>query len=523
MRRQQWPLWPAAVVLTTAVAGCTSSPGTDPAASEAACVRDKTPYSVNASRYADVGKLDSANGTSRPFVIVLDEQHASRVGQVEIAIMLNRLYHQDHLRRLALEGSVVEKKAPDVGWFTSKPDAGTRTAVALQLLREGEVSAADFAAMALPGFIEQPIEKSDQYDVELSTKANQSLTGYLVAIAATTMTSDQNLKANDLLDQKKDEEAIKFIIGTSPWASQRYQVVKRLTPIVTNEEMQRLAAELEQKATEVNADVTAYRADLQEAKKFFDVTVQRSNAMAENTIKLAADSVGECAPIAVDIGAAHTTEVADFLRRKNMSYAAVSPASLSTNANSGAITRDALHRKGDGKSVDPAGGVGSFLDGRHKPPPVVDQDWFKEKADLAYASVVLARAAGGGMQPPFGLDEGKLGLGGGAIPPSIKIDLPSIQLVPRDDKSGTDVLFKVTMTKQNLTLWMKAGVVAKPTDPSGQESLEAALKRMRDELSKKATPEEDPKGKVTVSGLSGDVNGAVGRSKEEVSATKLAG
>jgi hypothetical protein len=525
MSRRHWSLWPVPVVLTAVLAGCTSSPAADPTNSEPACIRDKTPYSLDDSRYADVGKLNNAKGTSRPFVVVLDEQHASRVGQVEIAMMLNRLYHRDNLRRLALEGAVVEKKAPDVGWFTSKPDAGIRTIVALQLLRQGEVSAADFAAMVLPGFTEQPIEKNDQYEVDLSAKANQSYTGYLVAIATTTMTSDEITKADDLLNQKKNDEAIQFIVGTNSWTSQRYQILSRTTPIVTTQEMQQLGAELEQKATEVNADVADYRTDLQAARKFFDTVAQRSDTMAENTLKIATDSVDECAPIAMDIGADHTTDITGILSQKNMSYAAVSPLSLSTDANSGGITLDAFDRKSNGQSVDPAGGLGSFIDGRHKPPPVVDQDWFEAKADLTYAAVVIARAAagaGGANQPPFGLDSGKLGLGVPSGPAGITIDLSSVQVVPSEYQKSNDVLFKFTMVKQNLTLWMKAGVVTNTADPSfGEQSLEKVLKDMRDDLAKQETPTEDPKDPPKIFGLSGDVKAAVGNSREEVAAVKL--
>jgi hypothetical protein len=467
-------------------------------------------------------ELNDTKGTSRPFVVVLDEQHASRVGQVEIAMMLNRLYHQDNLRRLALEGAVVEKKAPDVGWFTSKPDAGIRTTVALQLLRQGEVSAADFAAMVLPGFTEQPIEKDDQYEVDLSAKANQSYTGYLVAIATTTMTPDEITKADDLLNQKKDDEAIQFIVGTNSWTSQRYQILNRTTPIVTTQEMQQLGAELDQKTTEVNADVADYRTDLQAARKFFDTVAQRSDTMAKNTLKIATDSVGECAPIAMDIGADHTTDITGFLSQKNISYAAVSPLSLSTDANKGSITLDALDRKSKGQSIDPASGLGSFIDGRHKPPPVVDQDWFEAKADLTYAAVVIARAAGGGKQPPFGLDQGKLGLGSPSGPAGITIDLSSVQVVPSQDKKRNDVLFKVTMMKQNLTLWMKAGVVTNTADPAPDEhSLEKVLMDIRDELAKQETPTDDPKDPPKVVALSGDVRAAVGKSREEVSAIKL--
>jgi hypothetical protein len=520
-------LWSVPVLLTAVLAGCTSSPASDPANSEPACVRDKTPYSLDASRYAGVGKLNGTKGTSRPLVVVLDEQHASRVGQVQIAMMLNRLYHQDNLRQLALEGAVVEKKTPDVGWFTSKPDAGIRTAVALQLLRQGEVSAADFAAMVLPGFTEQPIEKDDQYEVELSAKANQSYTGYLVAIATTTMTSDEITKAHGLLDQKKNDEAIQFIVGTNSWTSQRYQILNRAAPHVTTQEMQQLGTDLEQKATEVNADVADYRTDLQAAREFFDTAAQRSGTMAENTLKIATDSVGKCAPIAMDIGADHTTDITGFLSQKNMSYAAVSPLSLSlaTDANSGDITLDAFDRKSKGQSVDPAGGLGSFIDGRRKPPPVIDQDWLKAKADLTYAAVVIARAAaaGGGQQPPFGLDQGKLGLGGPSGPTSITIDLSSIQVVPNEDTKRNDILFKVTMVKQkNLTLWMKAGVVTNTADPSSTEqSLEKALKAMLDELATQDTPTEDPTDPPKVVDLSGDVKAAVGKSRNEVAATKL--
>jgi len=167
--------------------------------------------------------------------------------------------------------------------------------------------------------------------------------------------------------------------------------------------------------------------------------------MAENTAKLAADSVGECAPDRDGHRRRphrrhHRSAQSEerVLRHPSHRY----PCPRTPTA--AAITRGAFDRKAAGKSVDPAGGLGSLLDGRHKPPPVVDQPWFEEKASVAYIASAIALAASGGQQPPFGLDKGKLGLGGPSQPAGISVDLASIQLVPRDDKTGTDVLFQVT-------------------------------------------------------------------------------
>jgi hypothetical protein len=299
----------------------------------------------------------------------------------------------------------------------------------------------------------------------------------------------------------------------------------RTTPAASTEEMQQLGTELEQKAVEVNADVANYRTDLEAARKFFDTAALRSDAMAENTLKIATDSVGECSPIAMDVGAAHTADVTGLLSQKNMSYAAVSPLSLSTDTSSSDLDLNAFDRKSQGQSVDPAGGLGSLIDGRHKPEPVVDKDWFEAKADLIYATVVITRAvhaSGGGSHPPFGLNQNKLGLGGPSGSSGITINLASIQVLPRKDKKGKDVLFQVTMAKQNLTLWIKAGVVTDAADPSADEhSLEKALQGVRDEVSKEETPTEDPKKEPKPVALTDDVMAVAGKSKVGIAAVKL--
>jgi hypothetical protein len=506
MKRRRWLQWAGSVALAAALTGCSdSSPSSDSPPNGPACAPDKT-FSLGADTYVDVGKPGDAKGNSQPFVVVFDEKHNSRAGQVEMAIMLNRLYHNAKLRHLALEGSVLEKPAPNLTWFTSLPDPSVRKAVALQLLRQGEVSAAEFAAMVLPGFELHPIE----YQVDLSDAASRSYTTYLVAIALTTMTPDQNAQANALIDQKKSEEAIRFIIGTNPWTKQRYELLKRETPIVTTNEMLKLGDELEAKAQEVGADVAEYREDLQAAQTFYKTAIQRSNTMAANTADLA--SAGDCAPIAMDIGAAHTTEVTDFLNERNMSYATVSPFSLSSDSDNGSLSTEAYDRKLKNQSVDPAGSLGALLDGRRKPRPSTEEKWFKAKAQVMNATAVIVQAAGGGGQPPF-VTKDQLGLGG-PEQPYIDIDLSTIETVATKDKKRLDVIFKVRLLEQNREVWIRAGVVADgpvlPNNPD-EETLEKALKETLNEV-KKESPTDKP---AQVATLTPNIKAAITQTKDD--------
>ncbi|KOX23516.1 hypothetical protein ADK67_20905 [Saccharothrix sp. NRRL B-16348] len=500
-----------AAVLVTYTSGCTSAQP-----EPVTCA----PFSLGADVYADVGKLASAKDTGTPSVVVLDEQHASRTGQVELAIMLNRLYHGAGLRHLALEGSVVEQPQPDLGWFTSMPDADIRRAVALQLLKQGEVSAAEFAAMVLPDFRLHAIEHEEEYRIGLASEDQRAYTGYLTAIALTTMTTDQIGQATALLDQGKAEEGIQYIIGTSPWTSERNQLLERKTPIVTSGEMQQLGTELEEKARQVGADVTEYREGLRKSREFFDAGARRSETMTANTAGIAAKQAG-CAPIAMNIGAAHSTDVAESLGGRNMAYAIVSPSNLSLEWANGSLSPEAFHRKLAGQSVDPAGALGAILDGRRKPPPTTQQGWFKAKAQLAYATVVIARAAaaaraaGGGNKPPFDIDRAALGLGGdGPEEPRITVDLASIDM---PDDSRNDVVFKVTLNDQNTDVWVKAGTVTPADSPSlsDQQSLERALKDVLRELKETppasdAPPTDKPQAVAVIPGL----NAAVATTKE---------
>jgi hypothetical protein len=58
----------------------------------------------------------SATG-SGPLVLILDECHTSRVGQLQNAIMLLRLHDQYGLRTIGFEDFVQRAQPLDAGWF----------------------------------------------------------------------------------------------------------------------------------------------------------------------------------------------------------------------------------------------------------------------------------------------------------------------------------------------------------------------------------------------------------------------
>lgn len=53
----------------------------------------------------------------------------------------------------------------------------------------------------------------------------------------------------------------------------------------------------------------------------------------------------------------------------------------------------AFERKTEALSVGEAGeGIARLLDGRRKPPPVTDKDWFKADSEIRFAAALIAKA-----------------------------------------------------------------------------------------------------------------------------------
>ncbi|GIK37956.1 MAG: hypothetical protein BroJett011_17890 [Chloroflexota bacterium] len=348
----------------------------------------------------DLGEVSVVGDSASPKkVIVFEERHDSRAGQLEIAIMLLRLYEDYGMRYIALEGALAKDGSLDASGYHQLADSDTVADIAVQTLREGEISGAEFMAMAFPNVTVQGIEVAEEYAVEMGENAGSAPTLYLFYTALPSLTDDEATKINGLLEAEKILEAIEFAISTDEWTQSRYKQLTEGASVVPIEDLIKTLDEIEAKATEVGANVDAeLQASFQDYKHFFEIASQRSDTMVNNTLMLL-DKHPD-APIAMIIGAAHTAKVSDLLNSQGIAHVVIRPKALVIEE-PGELSFEVYDRKLQALSVDEAGSLGALLDGRKKPQPVISQPWSRAKAEVKVVAVRLARAVAGGAKPPF--------------------------------------------------------------------------------------------------------------------------
>ena len=79
-------------------------------------------------------------------ILILEENHDSRAGQIQLAITLVRLYNQYGMKHIALEGYLKERPKIRAEWFAraAHGDLTAKVRAAVNLLQEGEISSAEF-------------------------------------------------------------------------------------------------------------------------------------------------------------------------------------------------------------------------------------------------------------------------------------------------------------------------------------------------------------------------------------------
>ena len=404
----------------------------------------------------------SLDGDCSKKIFVFEERHDSIKGQVEMALMLYRLYKDYGLRELALEGAVLEDQIPDVSWFHRLPDEKVRNDIALQLLRQGEISAAEYMAMVFEDFRLYPIERYDEYKLELSREQSWAQIIYLAAIAEKKLSSEQIDQLNRMVEEKADDwEIVQFVIESNPWTKKHYNVLSGTS--LSTLELVQMIDDISQKAQEVGADVRGHESSLQAVRNFYHTAYQRSETMLENTIALIGNESESL--IAMNIGAAHTKEIVDDLKSQSISFAVLTPLSLKESQPSFDddwwIGYNSYEQKLNSQSVDPINSIGAFLDGRRrKPSPAIDQKFFVQKAEIMYSAIVLAQkvdedtgfvnkalANPQWFRTVLGLDDIS----------SININPELIEIIDIDDNTR-DVLFPIEIQDTQKVIWLRAAV-----------------------------------------------------------------
>lgn len=457
----------AAAACTRPAAGLRSEPPREPRpkqidASDMRAFRD-----MLAGVTAGVGAVsETGAGSDAPRVCVLEERHASVAGQLETALMILRLHERHGLRHVALEGLTADQPFPATEWYRrlgGPEDEETRHEVLVGLLRDGELSAAELIAVAFPDVTVHAADDPAAYAVGVTQTASKAPVTYLYKIALKSVRPEHAARLRRFSRQHRVAQMVEFVISLDGWARERHELMKRAPRRESVEQRLRELKEIEARAAVTGAEITAEdRGAMAEARDFFEAGHRRSEAMAR--------AVRELAPVAplvaLNLGTAHTEVVSRLLADAGITYGVVSPAALNGGAGPGDIGEESFERKGKALSVAGAGGgLGSLLDGRKKPPPVMGRTWLKADAQLRFATALIARAQPGPGFPDEGLRRKVDALD------HVRVNWGSVRQV------GADKLFMASArAEQGWTdIWGRCGQPSAALIPLQRRSLEELL------------------------------------------------
>jgi hypothetical protein len=358
----------------------------------------------------DVAQVtDSLHGTSPGGLFLLPENHASRLGQVQTAICLVRL-HGKGIKDIALEGYTIESGALKTDWSGMETHSpGARRRVALALLEEGEISQAEFMALAYKDVTLHPVEREEEYDTELDDDAAGAQYQALFAIAAKSLTSAQIREANRLAESGKANEAWEFVVNNDAWCKEQYSKLKDTRVFSIESQLNSLEA-VERRAVSQGVDLDPkVRDGLQRQKRFFELRGKATPTMMDLSLALSARIGG---PVPLVMGAAHSEAAVTHLKKQRASYAVISSLALLKQGETKVpsnLTEEQYDRKNSNppRPVGPPGSIGARLAASGKKPrPVLNTRWLPTKEAIYEVTAVLAEAAARGGTPPAGRPPG---------------------------------------------------------------------------------------------------------------------
>jgi hypothetical protein len=421
----------------------------------------------------------TAPGNKGAPILLLEERHDSRAGQIQHAITLVRLHEKYAVNDIGLEGYLKDGPPLDTSWVARTArtqDPLSRARVLSRLLREGEISSAEFVQLVYDNVQLLPAETRQQYDVNLSPAASVGPLLYLPELAPDTWTQQQTETYNN-------QTAVMAMRG---------------------EEHLAVAQEIERRAQQQNIHLSPTRRKAwDEYMTFWQGRVGASKSMVD-AASAAADEPNVAA-FPIVIGSFHTQEMADKFVSEGRPIAVLTPAAIKSEDNRGDLSDKAFNLKYGRKSVF-SSGLGNTLvtmfppkaDAK-KPRPVVNEPWMQAKSEIYFATYRLVHQLLGSDGPPS--------------PPN---DHPPYGLVADDfrgrwtavglsgleilrDKDGRSVVFPITIgdDRQHKTLWIKAALQTGQTQGATiEEILRSELDEVQTEGDKMRPTAEDELGRV---------------------------
>ena len=395
----------------------------------------------------DIGQVRQlgTKGSLGP-VFVFEEFHTSRVGQLQIAVMLLRLHDRYGMRLIGLEGAIQSDRALNAGWFHSLGGAsarGRREDVALRMLAEGEISAPEFMALLFSDVKVRGLEVKREYDVKLDVEGSPA-TAYLIGIAEKKLRASDIRKINALIQQKKADEAFEIIRNADAWVREQFEAMNK-EEFSAEERVKRLR-QIQAKAGQLRARVEPGAKDgLEKTIAFLEMASRRSETMVRSLTRHVRALPRR--PAAMTIGAAHSKTVVEKLRSRDVAFALLRPCAL--NPDYANLSVEQFNRKSQRKwaRISP-GTLGRLLNSERKPPPFIETATGKSYASAYLAAILIAEAARSGKRIPEDIRAQLAGL------PQFRIDWDSFT------QDGHDVIYCMWLIKtdgREMEVWARVG------------------------------------------------------------------
>ncbi len=475
------------------------------------------------------------NGSQNP-IIIFQENHASILGQVEIALMLQRLHFHYGVNLIGLEGAF---EPIDVSWYHDWPTNDVeRAGVAVRQLVEGEINNAEFIALVNPGVqvfgIENEKEYEDNHKATLSSNASLL---YLVYFSFMKMSDAEQQEANQIMNTEGVDAFLEYCFSFDSWSAARYETISNPKSV---EELLDVLDEIANKAEELRfndySDFDDLKAGLEEEREFYTLASNRSVTMVNKAL----DSIPQDnTPMPIIVGALHTEHVKKLIADAGYSYAVVEAASLQElkehNYTVGMFSDFAYDRKVNQLSVDGPGGLGAILDGvaRIKPRSSVQSTLVQRKLTCYLGFDQIAERFNSYVPPAFGDEPQPYGLGdvlGDLDGRGFVVSRNTIEFVPAnpaDPNGPKSIVFQVTLPKDGdeeaVTFWAKVFKTEMDADleeqiEEAEDHIEPLLLAARQEVSEKTQGEnsETEPPAPPVNQISNDVSVAVGAQAAQV-------
>ena len=424
----------------------------------------------------DVGTVKKSSSADGARIVVFDERHDSRIGQLQHALMLSRLHDRYGLTDIVLEGFLKERPNLNTDWFTRSvrpetPEA--RAAVSVRFLAQGDISGAEFVKLVYPDVRVHQAEKSDHYYIQ----------------------QPETLSAIDYLEK---------IARIDPaWAEERIKKVESVESFqaMSGGEKVRWAKEIKDYAETHRIAMPAKAKQQMDQYIAFMETRIGSNETIVETVDAVVKDPG-VKVVAVNIGADHTEDMAQRLEQQRRAFAVISP--KYGPAKAGGYSEVMYARKSKRLPVFATGVSALVLNqvaSRIKPEPVTAEAWFEAEAELyGYVSSLAERALNpptppgpppGGPKPPFGFNDddfrGKW----------ISVSLPAVEYLADADRRRGALLIPVKFNRTNRVVWV--GTVNVRGQEQAQSTVEAILTQALQAVQSQTdtpTRAEDKTGKV---------------------------